>query len=298
MTMKNASHKIDVIRLIRFSIGAVMAVLSGWIFRDIYITPLLNKGLTLGTIDPTTTFFWTFIGAGLGYVLGFYIVFFFIDLIVKSFSHICLQLTSWTHRKSYILDSSAILDGRIADLVRLGLFPSRFYISSVTMDELDRLEKISSVYAKRVEKGRKIIDRLFVLLKKKIQMISFVEPPKSIREHIIALAKMTKSTIITLDVNLTDEARTRKIPVININELALAFRLQMVPGDILSLYLTRPGKEKTQAVGYLEDGMMVIVENGISHLHKNVEVECMSVLQSTAGKIVFGKFIRELDGSE
>jgi uncharacterized protein YacL len=61
------------------------------------------------------------------------------------------------------------------------------------------------------------------------------------------------------------------------------------------LHLNRPGKEKNQAVGYLDDGMMVIVENGIHHLHKNVEVECMSVLQSTAGKIVFGKFIKELD---
>jgi len=297
MTMKNTSHKIDVIRLIRFSIGAIMAVFFGWIFRDIYLTPLLKKGLTLLNIDLATTFFWTFVGAALGFVLGFYIVFFFIDLVVKSFSHIRLQLTSWAHRKSYILDSSAILDGRVADLVRLGLFPSHFYISSITMDELGRLEKISSVYAKRVEKGRKIIDRLFVLLKKKIQVLSFVEAPKSIREHIIELSKVTKSTIITLDVNLTDEARTQKIPVININELALAFRLQLVPGDVLSLRLSRPGKEKTQAVGYLEDGMMVIVENGISHLHKNVEVECMSVLQSTAGKIVFGKFIRELDGS-
>jgi uncharacterized protein YacL len=161
------------------------------------------------------------------------------------------------------------------------------------MDELDRLEKISSVYAKRVEKGRKIIDRLFMLLKRKIQILSFVEPPKSIREHIKTLAKLTKSTIITLDVNLTDEARRRKIPVININELALAFRLQLVPGDILSLHLTRPGKEKTQAVGYLEDALLleVVVDHDFLPPNPNstlplLENQYISLLLKTLSTIV------------
>ncbi|MDD4029208.1 MAG: hypothetical protein PHI40_03975 [Caldisericia bacterium] len=293
--MKNTTNKIDFKRIIRFIIGAIMSVFSGWVVRAIYVAPFIQKGNVLQDIDPTMMFFWTLIGVGIGFVLGFYILFFFIDILVKSYSQIRMRISGMTHTKSYVLDSSAILDGRIAELVKLGLFPSWFYVSSVTMDELKRLERVSSVYARRVEKAKKIMDRLSHLLKKKMKIVSFVEPPKSIRDHILSLAKMTKSTIITLDVNLTDEARAHGIPVININELALAFRLQLVPGDILELHLNRPGKEKNQAVGYLDDGMMVIVENGIHHLHKNVEVECVSVLQSTAGKIVFGKFVRELD---
>jgi uncharacterized protein YacL len=293
--MKNTANKIDLKRMIRFVMGAVVSVFSGWIFKEIYTTPYLQKGIPLQDVDTTIMFFWTFIGVGIGFVVGFYIFFFFIDLITKSYSQMRIRMRGMTHKKSYVLDSSAILDGRIADLVKLGLFPSWFFVSSITIDELNRLAKVSSVYARRVEKGKKIIDRLKQMLQKKMQIVSFVEPPKSIRDHIVSLAKMTKSSIITLDVNLTDEARVQGIPVININELALAFRLQLVPGDILALHLNRPGKEKNQAVGYLDDGMMVIVENGIHHLHKNVEVECMSVLQSTAGKIVFGKFIKELD---
>jgi uncharacterized protein YacL len=218
--------------------------------------------------------------------------------LVDSFAVLVNQVKLFIHglfsKKSYVLDSSAVLDGRIENLVKMGLFDSIFYISSVTFEELDRLGKVSGIYARRVEKGRAVIASLRNMLGKKFKQVYFTSPPKTIREHILRLAMNTHSSIITLDSSLTDEARGKKIDVININELALVFRVQLTAGELFSVRLVRPGKEKKQAVGYLDDGMMAIIEEASNYINKTVEAECVSVLQSTSGKIVFGKFIREI----
>ncbi len=292
--MNRMTTNIDFKIIFKLIIGSIFSILSGIFFKEAYVMPLVKEGQGLDQIPTFSIFFWTFIGVVIGFVIGFFIIAYLIDLVAAVLNTSKSWLYGIIYKKSYVIDSSALLDGRIAELVRLGLFPSHFFISSITIDELNRLEKVSSVYAKRVEKAKAILSKLHKVAGKRIHFMPFVDPPKSIRDHILKIARLTNSTILTLDVSITDEARRNAIRVININELALAFRVQMIPGETFALKLVRAGKEKNQAVGYLEDGMMVIVEGGIKHIHKTVEAECVSVLQSTSGKIVFSNFVREI----
>ncbi|MCK5848096.1 MAG: hypothetical protein KAH01_02720 [Caldisericia bacterium] len=290
---KKLNSLIDLKLLLRFILGSLTSIPVGILFREMYVLPLKSSGTELVNISTTMIFFWTIVGVGIGFVIGFYIISFLVESIAGLINQIKLYIHGLFSKKSFVIDSSTVLDGRIEHLVKMGLFDSIFYISSITYDELERLAKVSSIYARRVEKGRAVIESLKKLLGKKLKQVYFTIPPRTIREHILKLAMNTHSSIITLDSSLTDEAREKKIDVININELALVFRVQLTAGESFSVKLVRAGKEKKQAVGYLDDGMMAIIEDASNYINKTIEAECVSVLQSTSGKIVFGKFIRE-----
>ena len=104
---------------------------------------------------------------------------------------------------------------------------------------------------------------------------------------------MMDASIITLDSSITEDGRKKKINIVNINELALAFRTQILPGEQFEVLITKYGKEPKQGIGYLEDGVMVVLEDGKECLNKKVLAECTSILQSPSGKIIFGKYIKD-----
>jgi len=192
-----------------------------------------------------------------------------------------------------LLDSSAIVDGRIAELAEAGLFESRFVVPSFVVDELQTTAE-SSDRLRRV-RGRRGLDVLSRLRESKAIQIEVIPPDSEVDAEAsddaraVAMAKKLGGRIITNDANLVKIAALRSIQAINVNDVAVALRPTYVPGDLLTIRLVKPGEEPGQAVGYLDDGTMVIVESGRDQIGRTVTVGVTSTLQRPAGRLVFAR---------
>ncbi len=193
--------------------------------------------------------------------------------------------------EAIVVDTSSIIDGRILDIVRTGFIEARFVIPRFVLNELHALAD-STDHMKR-QKGKRGIEILHSLKKEpKIEVEvsdQNVDSVKSVDEKIIKLAQTTDAEVLTTDYNLNRIAQLQGVKVLNINDLANALKPTFIAGQRFSLKLIKEGKEHNQAVGYLEDGTMVVVENSRRLVGKTVNVEVTSVLQSSSGRIVFTK---------
>jgi uncharacterized protein YacL len=197
-------------------------------------------------------------------------------------------------RKRYrILDTSVIIDGRIADICETGFMDGTLVIPQFVLKEL-QLVADSSDSMKR-NRGRRGLDIL-----QKIQKMSGVDVMISdmdfpdVREvdlKLIELARTLQGKIVTNDFNLNKVAQLRGVEVLNINELANSLKPVVLPGEIMKVFILKEGKEYNQGVAYLDDGTMVVVDNARKMIGKTIDVVVTSVLQTTAGKMIFGRFI-------
>jgi uncharacterized protein YacL len=197
-------------------------------------------------------------------------------------------------RKRYkILDTSVIIDGRIADICETGFMDGTLVIPQFVLKEL-QLVADSSDSMKR-NRGRRGLDIL-----QKIQKMSGVEVTISdvdfpeVREvdlKLIELARTLQGKIVTNDFNLNKVAQLRGVDVLNINELANSLKPVVLPGEVMKVFILKEGKEYNQGVAYLDDGTMVVVDNARKMIGRTIDVVVTSVLQTTAGKMIFGRFI-------
>lgn len=194
-----------------------------------------------------------------------------------------------------IMDTSAIIDGRIIDVVKTHFIESTLVAPRFVLEELQKISDSTDVVKRqRGKRGLEILNEL-----KNIEGVSFkvhqedVEGIKSVDAKLIKLAKMLDSKILTTDYNLNRLAELEGIKVLNVNDLANALKAIFLPGERIQIKLTKEGKEYNQGVGYLEDGTMVVVENAKWLINKNVTVEVVSVLQSPSGRIIFTKLSQE-----
>jgi len=197
-------------------------------------------------------------------------------------------------RKRYkVLDTSVIIDGRIADICETGFVDGTIVIPQFVLKEL-QLVADSSDSMKR-NRGRRGLDIL-----QKIQKMSGVEVMISdvdfvdVREvdlKLIELARTLQGKIVTNDFNLNKVAQLRGVEVLNINELANSLKPVVLPGELMKVFILKEGKEYNQGVAYLDDGTMVVVDNARKMIGKTIDVVVTSVLQTTAGKMIFGRFI-------
>src|SRR4029078_844948 len=188
-----------------------------------------------------------------------------------------------------ILDTSVIIDGRIADICETGFMDGTLVIPQFVLKEL-QLVADSAACLKRT-RGRRGLDIL-----QKIQkmvgidvMISDIDFP-DVREvdlKLIELARSLQAQIVTNDFNLNKLAQLRGVPVLNINELANSLKPVVLPGEFMKVFILKEGKEQGQGVGYLDDGTMVVVDQAKKALGRTIEVSVTSVLQTTAGKMIF-----------
>jgi len=195
-----------------------------------------------------------------------------------------------------LLDTSVIIDGRIADICKTGFLEGKFIIPRFVLKELQQIAD-SSDSLKR-ERGRRGLDILGKLQKNsnidvKIHNEDFPDI-KEVDLKLIKLAKVLGAKIFTNDYNLNNVSEIQGIRVLNVNELANALRPVVLPGEKLSIRLIKEGKEYNQAVGYLEDGTMVVVDNGRRVIGQNVDVVVGSVLQTAAGRMIFGKLPEDI----
>jgi uncharacterized protein YacL len=196
-------------------------------------------------------------------------------------------------RRYKILDTSVIIDGRIADICETGFMDGTLVIPQFVLKEL-QLVADSADSLKR-NRGRRGLDIL-----QKIQkmagvdtMISDLDFPE-VREvdlKLIELARSLQGKIVTNDFNLNKVAQLRGVDVLNINELANSLKPVVLPGEIMKVFILKEGKEYNQGVAYLDDGTMVVVDNARKMISKTIDIVVTSVLQTTAGKMIFGRFI-------
>src|ERR1041384_664359 len=191
-----------------------------------------------------------------------------------------------------ILDTSVIIDGRIADIAETGFLDGIIVIPQFVLREL-QLVADSSDSLKR-NRGRRGLDILQRLQKNTALNIQIVEDDfPGVREvdlKLIELAKVYEGKIITNDFNLNKVAQLQGVEVLNINELANSLKPIVLPGEIMKVFILKEGKEYNQGVAYLDDGTMVVVDNARKLIGKNVDIAVTSVLQTTAGKMIFGKW--------
>jgi uncharacterized protein YacL len=192
-----------------------------------------------------------------------------------------------------VLDPTSIVDGRVADLAEAGIFESRFVVPAFVLDELQAAAE--SQDRTRRTRGRRGLDVLNRLRANKAVDIDVISPrdelddEATLESRVVAMARQLEGRVVTIDPNVVKLAGVRSVPVINVNDVALALKPSFVPGDALSVRLVKPGEEPDQGVGYLDDGTMVVVENGRSEIGQTVHVHVTSTLQTSAGRLVFAK---------
>ena len=200
-------------------------------------------------------------------------------------------------KKSYkILDTSVIIDGRIADIAETGFLDGILVIPQFVLRELQLVaDSADSLKRNRGRRGLDILQRLQKVASLNIQIVE--EDFPTIREvdmKLIELAKLYEGKIVTNDFNLNKVAQLQGVEVLNINELANALKPIVLPGETMKVFILKEGKEYNQGVAYLDDGTMVVVDNARKMIGKNIDISVTSVLQTTAGKMIFGKWDERL----
>jgi uncharacterized protein YacL len=196
-------------------------------------------------------------------------------------------------KKSYkILDTSVIIDGRIADIAETGFLDGIIVTPQFVLRELQLVaDSADSLKRNRGRRGLDILQRLQKIASLQIQIVEDDFP--AVREvdlKLIELAKLYEGKIITNDFNLNKVAQLQGVAVLNINELANSLKPIVLPGETMRVFILKEGKEYNQGVAYLDDGTMVVVDNARKMIGKTIDVSVTSVLQTTAGKMIFGKW--------
>jgi uncharacterized protein YacL len=191
-----------------------------------------------------------------------------------------------------ILDTSVIIDGRIVDIAETGFIDGAIVIPQFVLRELQLVADSSdSMKRNRGRRGLDILQKLQKMPELDVQILEDDFP--NIREvdmKLIELAKLYNCKVMTNDFNLNKVAQLHKVEVLNINELANALKPVVLPGETMRVFILKEGKEYNQGVAYLDDGTMVVVDNARKMISKTIDIAVTSVLQTTAGKMIFGRF--------
>lgn len=197
-----------------------------------------------------------------------------------------------------ILDTSVLIDGRILDVAQTGFLEGSLVLPRFVLLELQSVADSSD--SVRRSRGRRGLDVVNSLQKIENVQVEIVEIPlrqlqvESVDEGLIALARQIGGKVMTTDYNLNKLAQIDGVDVLNVNDLSNALKPMLLPGETVIVELIREGKEPLQGVGYLDDGTMIVVEEGRSHIGRRVDVTVTSMLQTSAGRMVFGRIRREV----
>ncbi len=194
-----------------------------------------------------------------------------------------------------ILDSSVIIDGRILDLVRTGFLEGTFIIPIFILNQLKNIAENPDILKRN--RGRRGLDVINSLKNEENVKTIVCETDfpdiNDIDTKILKLAEQFRAKVITNDYNLNKLATVMKVTVLNINELANAMKPIALPGEKMTINIVKPGKEYGQGIGYLDDGTMIVVENGADYIGRTMEVTVTTTLQTNAGRMIFTRIIQE-----
>ncbi len=190
-----------------------------------------------------------------------------------------------------LVDTSVIIDGRIADVCETGFIDGVFVIPQFILQELQHIaDSPDSLKRARGRRGLDILNRMQKMPEINVRIVEDDFPKiKEVDAKLVALGKRMGAKVLTNDFNLNKVAELQGVQVLNVNELANAIKPVVLPGEPLKVFIIKEGKEQNQGVAYLEDGTMVVVDDGKKMIGKNINVTVTSVLQTTAGRMIFTK---------
>ncbi len=190
-----------------------------------------------------------------------------------------------------LVDTSAIIDGRISDIAKTGFLGATLVVPRFVLNELQFVS--DSADSLRRQRGRRGLDVLGELQENKEVNVVIsdidVEGVREVDDRLVLLGRQMNSPILTNDFNLNRVAELQGVKVLNINDLANAVKVIILPGETLQITVIQEGKEYNQGVGYLDDGTMVVIENGQRYIDKQIEVTVTKILQTSAGRMIFAK---------
>jgi len=272
--------------LIGAAVGSILGIVGAYligslIMRQESMAHEVRTFLTLGLV-----FFMGYVGLMVGAAKGDY-------LELSALGGILTDKAS--RRDLKILDTSVIIDGRIADVAETGFLTGTLIIPQFILRELQQVA--DSPDSSKRQRGRRGLDMLNRLQNNSALDIQIVETDfPSVREvdlKLIELGQQLDAVIVTNDFNLNKVSQLRGVSVLNINELANALKPVVLPGEAMRVFILKEGKEYNQGVAYLDDGTMVVVDNARRLIGKNADIAVTSVLQTTAGKMIFGRLWEE-----
>lgn len=272
--------------LIGAAVGSILGIVGAYligslIMRQESMAHEVRTFLTLGLV-----FFMGYVGLMVGAAKGDY-------LELSALGGILTDKAS--RRDLKILDTSVIIDGRIADVAETGFLTGTLIIPQFILRELQQVA--DSPDSSKRQRGRRGLDMLNRLQNNSSLDIQIVETDfPAVREvdlKLIELGQQLDAVIVTNDFNLNKVSQLRGVSVLNINELANALKPVVLPGEAMRVFILKEGKEYNQGVAYLDDGTMVVVDNARRLIGKNADIAVTSVLQTTAGKMIFGRLWEE-----
>ena len=197
--------------------------------------------------------------------------------------------------RTILLDTSVIIDGRIADIARTGFLVGTLLIPRFVLNELQFIADSSdNLRRQRGRRGIEVISQLQKDTSTPLRISDLdVEGVREVDDKLVVLARQLRCPILTNDYNLNRIAELQGVSILNVNELANAVKLVFLPGESIEVNVIQEGKESGQGVGYLDDGTMVVVEDGRNFLNKKIYVTVTKVLQTAAGRMIFGRMEKE-----
>lgn len=192
---------------------------------------------------------------------------------------------------SKVLDTSCIIDGRIEELLNTGFVEGQIIVSQFVLQELQQLADAANDQKRiRGRRGLDILNRMQEAYPERLVIHpADYEDIHTVDAKLVRFTQEINGTLVTNDYNLSKVANLQKVPVLNVNDLAQAVRPIYLPGDSLELKILKEGKEPSQGIGYLDDGTMVVVEEGLNHLGGELRVVVTSALQTSAGRMIFAR---------
>ena len=196
--------------------------------------------------------------------------------------------------KPYVLDTSVVIDGRIADIIETGIIDNQLVMPRFVLAELQGIADSSDKMRRaRGRRGLDVLDRL-----RNNEAIDFKVYDRELPEmqgqpvdmKLLLLAKHLEGKVVTGDFNLNKVAKLQNVPVINLNEIANSLKPVFLPGELIKIRIVKAGEGPGQGVGYLDDGTMIVIEDGKEHIGGEVNITVTSMLQTSAGRMVFGKY--------
>ncbi len=278
----------------------VFGIAAGLVLANLMGAPFSHLPLVGPFVPIVLSLIFSVVGAQLALRRQGDIVSFFNRLSVKRPEHrqggalLDGPLGDRLYSSNKLLDSSVIIDGRVMDIIGAGFLEGKLVLPGFVLQELQRLS--DSADGLKRAKGRRGLDLIHDLQSSYQQQVVVVEKDyddiPDVDSKLVRLAKEASCVIMTNDYNLNKVAEIQGVQVLNVNELANAIKPILSNGDLVSVYLVKEGKEYGQAVAYLEDGTMIVVDGGRRYIGSRVDVVVTSVLQTAAGRLIFAKMSR------
>ncbi len=276
-------RRVSLKRLIGAAIGSILGIFGAYLFA-LVIRNSVQPGQTQSFLQIMVMLLMAYVGLIVGANHG--------DLLNLSALGGIFGGEKQAKKTYKILDTSVIIDGRISDIAETGFLDGIIVIPQFVLRELQLVaDSADSLKRNRGRRGLDILQRLQKVASLQIQIVEDDFP--AIREvdlKLIELAKLYEGKIITNDFNLNKVAQLQGVEVLNINEMANSLKPIVLPGETMKVFILKEGKEYNQGVAYLDDGTMVVVDNARKMIGKTVDISVTSVLQTTAGKMIFGKW--------